>query len=95
MCKYAQYHIPPIDRETPNCAGFSGFWKSIYDENWSINIFSTYLLYTLEALNDEVIVPVIIPSRNLTLNPRAVSLKPSRLPFNSVNKVNLLLGLPT
>jgi hypothetical protein len=44
------------------------------------------------ALNDDDIVPVNMPSRNLTLKPNRVSLNPSKLPFNSVNNVNLLLG---
>ncbi len=53
------------------------------------------LRYTLVALKDEENVPVTTPSMNLTLNPNKVSLNPSRLPFNSENKVKRLLGLPT
>jgi hypothetical protein len=38
---------------------------------------------------------VTMPSMKRTRKPAVVSLKPSMLPFNSVNKVSRLLGLPT
>lgn len=49
-------------------------------------------LYTLVALKEDDSAPVTIPSINLTLNPNRVSLNPSKLPFNSENRVSLLLG---
>jgi len=48
----------------------------------------------LVAFIEDDIDPVTIPSKNFTLKPNRVSLKPSVLPFNSENNVNLLLGLP-
>jgi len=60
-----------------------------------MNRLSTNRRYVLVALKEEEKVPVTMPSRNFTLKPRVVSLKPSILPFNSVKRVSLLLGLPT
>lgn len=87
--------MPPRDRPIPNTAGFSGFWKSTELVNCSMNRLSTKRLYVLVALKDDENVPVIMPSKNFTLKPSTVSLKPSILPFNSVKRVSLLLGLPT
>lgn len=86
--------MPPSWSETPKTAGFSGFLKSIWLLNCNIRMFSMECLYVLVALQDEENVPVSIPSLNLTLNPKRVSLNPSMLPLSSVNKLNLLLGLP-
>ena len=86
--------MPPRDKETPNTAGFSGFWKSIELENCSASMPSMKCLYTELALKPEVIVPVNMPSKNFTRNPAAVSLKPSPLPLRSVNRERRLLGRP-
>ncbi len=67
----------PSERETPKVTGLSGFWKSNWVMNCNYRKFSMYLLYVLVALNEEERVPVTIPSMNLALKPRTVSLKPS------------------
>ena len=88
-----QFHIAPIERETPNYAGFSGLLKSIELENVRAKKFSIICLYQLVAFADDENVPVTMPSKNFTLNPNNVSLNPpSNDPFNSENNVNLLLG---